>query len=397
MKYLAYSVGVIFCTAQIFSFSVRADSETPTNSHDSGQLPSHKVSFDAGNWEIHAKHSKVEAYLGQDSLFLEEGKAFLKGVGFRDGILEYDVAFGEGRGFIGAGWRIQDHQNFEEFYLRPHQSGNPDASQYTPVFNGLSGWQLYSGNDYSAPVKHTFNQWTHIRIVFIGEIVKVYIQDMGKPAITSTMKHPRPESGGVSLLAGGGKAHFANFRYQDLNKGYPVDGAASDKVQIARAPNAVNTWWVSRSFNENLLSNTVLLTQQNKDGLTWQALKTDKPLSPKVTATVANLARVQGVEKDTNTAFARFKVTSEYDQVKGLQFGFSDRVRVYLNDTLMYVGDNTYRTRDYRFLGTIGFFDTVYMPLKKGTNEVWMAVSETFGGWGVQAQFTDAKGITIYP
>ena len=31
-------------------------------------------------------------------------------------------------------WRVQDAKNYEEFYLRPHQSGNPDA---TPVHPGL--------------------------------------------------------------------------------------------------------------------------------------------------------------------------------------------------------------------------------------------------------------------
>ena len=42
-----------------------------------------------------------------------------------------------------------------------------------------------------------------------------------------------------------------------------------------------------------------------------------------------------------------------------LQLGFSDRVRVYLNGELQYAGGNEYRSRDYRYLGTIG-------PLRPG-------------------------------
>ena len=43
-------------------------------------------------------------------------------------------------------------------------------------------------------------------------------------------------------------------------------------------------------------------------------------------------------------------------------------------------------SRDYRFLGTIGYFDAVYLQLKKGRNDLWIAVSENFGGWGIKAK-----------
>ena len=59
----------------------------------------------------------------------------------------------------------------------------------------------------------------------------------------------------------------------------------------------------------------------------------------------------------------------------------------------LYRGDDSYRLRDYRFLGSIGWFDTVYLPLQAGPNELVLAVSETFGGWGVQARFPDAAAL----
>jgi hypothetical protein len=46
-------------------------------------------------------------------------------------------------------------------------------------------------------------------------------------------------------------------------------------------------------------------------------------------------------------------------------------------------------TRDYRYLGSIGLFDSVVLPLEAGENEIWIAVSEAFGGWGVMARITD--------
>jgi hypothetical protein len=56
-------------------------------------------------------------------------------------------------------------------------------------------------------------------------------------------------------------------------------------------------------------------------------------------------------------------------------------------------GADDYRSRDYRFLGTIGYFDELYLPLKKGENELIFAVSEDFGGWGIKALFEDPVGI----
>ena len=74
---------------------------------------------------------------------------------------------------------------------------------------------------------------------------------------------------------------------------------------------------------------------------------------------------------------------------KAVQLGFSDRAHVYLNGAALYGGDATYRSRDYRFLGSIGWHDTVYLPLEQGDNELVVAVSEDFGGWGVQARVVD--------
>ena len=41
------------------------------------------------------------------------------------------------------------------------------------------------------------------------------------------------------------------------------------------------------------------------------------------------------------------------------------------------------------YLGTIGLFDSVALSLNAGENEIWIAVSEAFGGWGIMATITD--------
>lgn len=119
------------------------------------------------------------------------------------------------------------------------------------------------------------------------------------------------------------------------------------------------------------------------DPLKWSTIKA--PASGTV-----NLAVHAPFQRDSaNTVFVKLLINSDKAQRKGLQFGFSDRARVFCNGQLLFAANDTYRTRDFRFLGTIGYHDTVFLPLKKGKNEVWIAVSESFGGWGVQARWLE--------
>lgn len=109
---------------------------------------------------------------------------------------------------------------------------------------------------------------------------------------------------------------------------------------------------------------------------------------------MADLARVNEILDGRNAVFGRTVIRSEREQVKRVDFGFRDRVWVYLNGRLLFLGDDTCRSRDHRFLGSIGYFDALFLPLVEGRNELVLAVSEVdFGGWGVQAQFEDLAGL----
>ena len=113
--------------------------------------------------------------------------------------------------------------------------------------------------------------------------------------------------------------------------------------------------------------------------------------------TAANISRIQNLRDGTpgNTVLARVIIQSDQDQIKLLEFGYSDRVVAILNGKSIYLGNNGYRSRDYRYLGTIGLFDGIYLDLKKGSNELILAVSENFGGWLVTGRIQDMQGITI--
>jgi hypothetical protein len=349
---------------------------------------SQTVPFDSAHWQWEAGKGRVEEYLGRQSLFLKGGIATATGTHFTNGEIEFDVAFTRDRGFMGGLWRLQDAGNFEEFYLRPHQSGNPDANQYEPVFHGLEAWQLYHGERYSVPVVYRFDEWTHVRIRFAGAQAEVYIQDMEKPVlfIDELKRDVEPGAVGVSVTNGFAPAHFSNFSFQATDS-LPLKGRPRAPEPVP--PGVVPFWWVSDTFPESALGDGEPPGWDLVAERTWTRLQTER-------SGLANLARLQGLRPPKNTVFVRRTLHSDREQIRRLDFGFSDRVKVYLNGRLLFRGDDTARSRDYRFLGSIGFYDALYLPLKEGENELLLAVSEESGGWGVQAKLPDSTGLAFH-
>lgn len=349
-------------------------------------LHAQMIPFDSNRWEIDARESRVEEYLGRQSLFLKGGLALVKDSKFHNGVIEFDIAFSTERTFVGAIWHVQDKRNYEEFYFRPHQSGNPDANQYTPVFNGLAGWQLYYGEDFAAPVRYRFDEWMHVKIVVAGTQAEVYIMDMETPALFIPELKREPTVGQVGLSAGNfAPAHYSNFSFT-ASDAPALKGKAKPPKPAPKG--LVMAWSVSSGFPEKNLQGKFQLSEPDKARLTWKRLESEA-------TGIANLARLVVIGEQSNTTFARLIINSAREQIKEVKFGFSDRVRVYLNDRLLYMGNDQYVTRDYRFLGTVGLWDALYLPLQKGRNELWMAVSENFGGWGIQAAFEDMNDIQI--
>jgi hypothetical protein len=225
-----------------------------------------------------------------------------------------------------------------------------------------------------------------MKIVVSGSRGEVYISNMEDPALVihELKRESRPGKIGVSV-SNYAPAFFTNFNYQKLDDP-PLKGTF--KKSTPAPEGTVTRWEVSETFDEKSLEDKYQLNDADKHDRSWTGLDTES------TGTL-NLARAQGITQEKNTAFARITIHSERAQVKKIKLGFSDRIKVYFNDQLLYGGNNLYRSRDYRYLGTIGLFDELYLPLRAGADELWLAVSESFGGWGIQAQFEDLKGIRI--
>lgn len=90
--------------------------------------------------------------------------------------------------------------------------------------------------------------------------------------------------------------------------------------------------------------------------------------------------------------YARTTIDADRDRVKRLLIGYSDDVSVFLNGKILYRGRSAQGFRDPGFLGIVNpENDAVYLPLKKGANELVLALSELGGGWGFICRLTDPE------
>jgi hypothetical protein len=342
--------------------------------------------FDSSAWAISAAEWRVEPYRGRTALLLREGAAWLRGSRFQNGTIEFDIAFSEASGFPGIAFRAATHADYELFYLRENLSGQPHATQYTPVLHGLFAWQLYAGPTWEATARWTYDRWMHVKLVVSGARAELYVD--GDSAVQVIPRLRGPEGAGeVGIIAEPGAARFANFVMRPADA--PSLAGTPPAVPDSTPAGIVRTWRVSTPFAESQMTGVADLAAVPGPA-TWDTLGIEE-------RGIANLARLAGIGNGRNTVVAAVTITSDRARTVPVRFGFSDRVRVYLNGRMLFAGNDGFGTHDPDFLGIVGLFDELALPLKRGPNELWFAVSETFGGWAITADLPDRDGITVSP
>ena len=334
------------------------------------------ITFGGDEWTVKEGEAKIEQYAGRSGvLLLNHSAVFLDDLSLQDGVIEFDVNHPSDRAFLGVIFRAVDFENFEEFYFRPHLSETPDSVQYTPVFNDVYGWQLYSGDGYTGPMKQKADTWRHVKLIVKGTKAAVFIDDMKTPVLFIHELNREPKAGkvGLRLLSYGSVAHFSNFKASaDANIQLPEEPS----FQAAQCDSCIKEW----SISEPYAYDAELTPSQAKEWMTVNAEKSG----------LLNIAKFKKrYVNGANTVFVKTTLRSDDDKLTKINFGYSEVTTVFLNGQPLYSGQNTYGSRDYRYLGTIGFFDQVYLPLRKGENELVFSVSESFGGWGLKAKLED--------
>ncbi len=324
------------------------------------------VPFDSERWEL--QNAEIVDHLGRKCL---AGSGYLKDLEFENGVIEVDVALSGHRSYPGIIFRFQSGANYERVYLRPHRALlYPDAVQYTPVFNGNAGWQLYNGKGYTGGASLPPNQWIKLKLEVSGKQARFYIDD--KPALIITDLKHGISKGSIGLSAPKNKtAGFSNFRYR-------VDNSLKfdPPPEIETPVGTLTRWEVSKPLDIKRINKEKYPNFFQIFMAGWKEVTPE----PAGLVNISKFISVSGA--GPHCVFARTFIRSEKRQNIKLQFGYSDEVDIFLNRKKMYNGSNGYKERDPSSLGIIGYNDAVYLTLERGLNEIFLVVTERFGGWG---------------
>jgi hypothetical protein len=342
---------------------------------------------DSPRWEFEGKASVTER-LGRQCLLLNGGAATLKDFQMRDGVVDFDAATDGRRGFFGIQFRIApDNENGEWVYLRPHKSGLPDAMQYTPVLGNGLNWQIYNGPGFTGSVEIPREEWFHLRLVVTGAQAKLYVRDMEAPALVMDDLKSGLRKGRVALAVLMGETCFSDFRVRT------TPDAPWQRHLPPVPPGTLTRWSISPSLDALARDLEKPITPSEAAGMTWRDVEAEPPgfvvlyryfpaPHPRVSF-AGDFSKRLEPQPGMKVVYARTRLEVDRDEVRKLEIGYSDDVSVFLNGEILYRGRSAQGFRDPGFLGIVSpENDAVYLPLKKGENELVLALSELGGGWG---------------
>ena len=380
------------------AFAVIAHMASSAAAQGAPGQPSQTLSIppDSPRWQLEGQ-AKAAEYQGRKCLYLDGGLAVVKDLEMRDGVIDVDVATPASRGFFGIQFRIANEgANAEWVYLRQHKSGRPDAMQYTPILNAGANWQIYNGPGFTGAIDIPKDVWFHMRLAVVAAQAKLYVKDMDKPALVMSDLKSGVQKGLVALYVLTGATYFANFEVRE------TPAAPWERHDPPMPPNTLTKWSLSPSYDALARNLERPLPRQERDSIEWQDVEAEPPgfvviyryrEAPHLRVTFANdFSKRLEPQPGMKVVYARATIDSEREQVKKLYIGYSDDVSVFLNDKILYRGRSAQNFRDPGFLGIVNpENDAIYIPLKKGRNELMLAVSELGGGWGFICRLADPE------
>ena len=339
-------------------------------------IPENVIPFESERWNIGS--AKVVDFMGRKSLM---GIASLKDVEFTDGVIEFDLAVNGERSFPGVTFRMQGDEDYERIYIRPHLPGiYQNVVQYEGTFRGLDSWQLYYGPGKTSGAVFPINEWFHVKVEVKETQARLFINDMNRPVMLITDLVHGISKGTLGLWGpADGSAYFSNFSCRiDNSLQFPPLPIEDNPFGI------ISDWEISKPdifLNQDIEEYPSPVQLQN---IVWQKVKS-------LPSGLVDISRYYGrIGQLPDIIRAKTELVAGKEESRKLAFGYSDVITVFLNGKLMFAGNSEYTSRDANFQGIIGFNDYIFLPLKKGKNELMIAVAESFGGWGFMFMDTNA-------
>ncbi|WP_128543752.1 hypothetical protein [Larkinella soli] len=345
-----------------------------------------RVPMEAGRWEFPPEKARFLEHKAVPALQLltSSDRVVLKDLNFSNGTIEFDME-PEDPNFAGIYFRRQNDQESEYFYLRVDGGVDPGirwAIQYAPILKGVNLWDMLEY--YQGPGSFRRNQWNHVKLVISGEQMRVYINDLNRPALEVPKLEGNTKEGGLAFQ---GKAVIANL----VVKPQAVEGLAPTAGidPTAHDPRYLRKWSVtqpvSMPYGQELTGKDLPTAET-----AWEPVEAER-------RGLVNLTRRFGKTEGRRLIWLRTRITAKTDEKRRLDFGFSDEVWVFVNRQPVYFDKNLYGQPIMKKPGGRCSVEnsSFEVPLKAGENEMLIALTNDFFGWGLIARMENAEGITI--
>ncbi len=309
-----------------------------------------------------------------------------------NGTLDLDVAASDTTNFLGVAFRAAAPRFSNVLFFRPGASGTDEAVQYGPAFNSVGvAWQVYHGDGANAVADLPRNRWVHVRVELAGPVARLFLDTASAP----TLVVPRVvASGGAGLGVWAGAfghgAYFSDVRYT------PSAGGSAAPAP-SPPPGTIVDWEISDAIEA---ADFTPGTLPDPGRLRWQRVAAE----PEGLLLINRYreAPVGGVPRDDTGAvlvdsvmtgrmagsrivYARASITAAREETRRLQYAYGNGAVIYLNGRPMAFAMNPGGLRNnLGVMARVG--DAVYLPLRRGRNQLVVAVIECTGGWAVSAR-----------
>jgi hypothetical protein len=344
-------------------------------------------------WELNDVGAEFTTYLGAKALHIDDkgGDATgqniitVKDLIFANGTIEYDLAFTPGTRFTAVHFRRKEQMNSEHFYVRGIWANDPNvntAIQYAAILKGVNLWDVSAAYQSNANLKA--EGWNHIKLVVRDKQLLAYVNDMNTPALYVPQMDGDWASGALSF---DGTCYLANLMVTpDATPGLAPGKGFDPLHNDARY---LRNWQVTAP-QALPFGREPLPADMPKDGASWAFVQAEHHGQ-------VNLSRSFGqtAKGDRRIVWLKTTIVAAKALTRRLDFGFSDEAYVYLNGKPLYSGKNLFNTpgmmapRGRMSIENVSFD----LPLKEGSNEVMIGLTNFFFGWGLVARLEDGQGL----
>ena len=337
-------------------------------------------------WDFQEGKVTFMDYKGKKSMKIGSlsGQVVLKDVVFKDGTIEFDVDPHPTEFASSVYFHRKDAKEQEIVYLRVPRIGSKLANQgiqYAPYFDGVNMWDIYP--QYQAPAMAKASEWNHMKLVISGKQMKVYVNDMVNTALEVPKLEGTMAEGSIAFE---GEGYITNLQIKPNETG----GLASyEGTDMTKHDGQYLRKWA--------ISTPVLFPKGNETFA--ESLPDAEDFLESIdaeTAGLLNLTRRFGATPQRKLVWLKTTITASEPTFTNLQIGFNDEIWVYLNNEMVLVDKNLFQQVGMRKnpSGRLAITNTVAkLNLKKGENELLIAVANDFYGWGLMARLENVEKI----